>query len=257
MASDADLDGALRGPDEPAAERSSRAGAVSSDLEAIFGHTAPAETAAPRARRIGVARRGGGPEAARPRLTLAGVGGVAAAALVGIAAGSLLVRAPHPPRTATAVAASAPPLPAIGPAPASLPVEMVPPLQAPQAAATALAAATPPAQVKAARPIRARAVRKPKAVRGCCSYAQVQAADQRLRTAYADAVQAGVSRGEIGAARDRWSTTRRWSAHDPIRLVADYGDIADDLNRAAARARVHPARERYARVQPRYAAWWR
>jgi hypothetical protein len=68
-------------------------------------------------------------------------------------------------------------------------------------------------------------------------------------------VRAGVSRSQIVAARDRWSSARRRAAHDPVGLVANYRDITDDLNRAAARA--HPARVRHARFQPRYAAWWR
>jgi len=256
MASDAPphLD-APQNSDDPAAEPANRARSVSADLEAIFGRAASAEAAAPRASRIRGARRGGG-ETRRPRLTLAGVGGVAAAALAGIAAGSLVVRPPHAARTAEPPTAAAPALPAIATPPASLPVEMVAP-QAAQAEVLPAAAAAPPASVKAAQPTRAHAVRKPKAPRGCCSYVQVQAADRSLRAAYAGAVRAGVSRDEIAAARDRWSATRRRSAHDPIRLVANYRDIADDLNRAAARARVHPARERYARFQPRYAAWWR
>jgi uncharacterized protein len=139
-----------------------------------------------------------------------------------------------------------------------LPIEIVAPPQTPQAADAALAAAPP--EIRPMAPVtRARAaVRKPKpAARGCCSYAQVQAADRRLRTAYAVAVRAGVSRGEIVAARDRWSSARRRGARDPLRLVANYRDIADDLNRAATRARAHPARLRHARYQPRYAAWWR
>jgi uncharacterized protein len=131
---------------------------------------------------------------------------------------------------------------------------MAVPPQAPDAAVPAPAAPTP---VKAARPMRTHALPKARTARACCSYAQVQAADRRLRTAYAVAVRAGVSRGEIAAARDRWSTTRRRAAHDPVRLVATYRDIADDLNRAATRTRAHPARLRRARFEPRYTAWWR
>jgi hypothetical protein len=260
MASDAapHLDTALRDPEAPAIDRASRARAVSSDLEAIFGRAAPAEAAAPRASRIRAARRGSGREVARQRLTLAGIGGVAAAALAGIAAGSLIARTPHsaPPHAT----APAPALPAIAAPPASLPVEMapLPPAQPAQAATAALAAPTPPPQAKARPAVKARAARRPKAASPCCSYAQVQAADRRLRAAYAVAVRAGVSRGEIVAARDRWASTRRRAAHDPIRLVANYRDIADDLNRAAVRARAHQARSgRHASLQPRYAAWWR
>ena len=100
------------------------------------------------------------------------------------------------------------------------------------------------------------------ATHACCSYAQVDAADRRLRDAYDGAVRAGVPRGEIIAARDRWSAARHRAAHDPLGLVADYGDIADDLDRASRHASSRAsagayAREDSGRFQPRYAAWWR
>jgi hypothetical protein len=227
-------------------ERRDRARAVSSDLEAIFGEP-HATTAEHRARRV--ARNPRRAEAERPRrLSAASLGGLAAAALAGLAVGAILMK--------PADKAAAPP----APRPAALPVEITAPLQTPQAADAALAAAAPvpvaaaPALTTASASVR-RALRPRRAG---ASYAQMQAADRRLRAAYAAAIRAGAPRAILIENRDRWASLRRRAAHDPARLVAGYGDIARDLDRAAARGRPHTIRasERRSRFKPRFRAWW-
>lgn len=238
-------------PRDPLEERSARARSVSADLEAIFREPI-AEAGRDHAR--GVRLRHGGEPAARGRLTAASLGGLAAAALAGIAAGSLMVKpAPRPPAPANPVAAQ----------PASLPVEMAPPVQTPQAADAALAApapgslaAYPVLSPPPVAPAPARRLRHVKVRHACCSYGEVQAADRRLRQAYAQAIRAGAPRGAILEARDRWAATRRRSAHDPARLVASYRAIAADLTRASEHGRAHPPRTIRARFRPRYPAWW-
>ncbi|MDB5443762.1 MAG: hypothetical protein JWP73_2138, partial [Phenylobacterium sp.] len=123
--------------------------AVSADLEAIFGRPPPASGAArPRAARVAKTPGPGEAHGLR-RLSAASLGALAAAALAGIAAGSLLVKTPG--RTPATRA----------PHPAALPVEILPPLQTPQAADAALAAValapteTPSAPVPAASPVHA------------------------------------------------------------------------------------------------------
>jgi hypothetical protein len=137
-------------------------------------------------------------------------------------------------------------------------VQTLPPLQEPQAVDASLVTPPAPTALKPKpRAVRAhvRTFHPPQASHACCtSYAQVQAADRRLRDAYAVAVRKGVPRSEIVMARNRWSAARRRAAHDPVRLIDDYRDITDDLNRASNRTY---AREDGGRFQPRYAAWWR
>jgi hypothetical protein len=241
------------GPASPAAERVVRAHEVSADLEAIFGQAVQPPVAEARARAQAPTRRVGPREASR-RNKLAGVGVVSAAALAGVAIGSLLARVPQFART-PAPAASAP-----QPEPAhltSLPVQPLPPLENTQAVDEPLVASPAPTPPKAKpRVVRAhaRTARPPRASHACCSYAQVQAADRRLREAYAVAVRKGVPRSEIVTAHNRWSAARRRAARDPVRLIDDYRDITDDLNRASNRTY---ARSDGGRFQPRYAAWWR
>ena len=197
--------------------------AVSADLEAIFGRPPPTSgVARPRAARVAKAPGAGEAQGLR-RLSAASLGALAAAALAGIAAGSLLVKAPG--RTP---ATPAPP-------PAALPVEMLPPLQTPQAADAALAAvAMAPVETHAA-PISAAtgAVHTVRHAARPHTYAQVVAADHRLRAAYAAAIRAGAPRAILVADRERWVSLRRRAAHDPVRLVAGYDAIARDLDQAA------------------------
>ncbi|MDB5476699.1 MAG: hypothetical protein JWP49_2210, partial [Phenylobacterium sp.] len=76
--------------------------------------------------------------------------------------------------------------------------------------------------------------------------------------AYTAAIRAGAPRGVLAENRDRWAALRRHTADDPVRLIAGYGDIAHDLDRAAARGRPHAIRasERPSRFKPRFPAWW-
>lgn len=223
--------------------------AVSADLEAIFGRPPPASGAArPRAARVGKARGAGEAHGLR-RLSAASLGALAAAALAGIAAGSLLVKAPG----------KTPATPA--PHPGALRVEMLPPLQTPQAADAALAAvALAPVETHAAPISAAHTVRTVHAVRHAArprTYAQVVAADRRLRAAYAAAIRAGAPRALLVEDRDRWASLRRGAAHDPARLVAGYDAIARDLDHAAARSHARPMRTAaHGRFRPRFPAWW-
>ncbi|RAK55743.1 hypothetical protein [Phenylobacterium soli] len=248
---------------DPAEDRRARARGVSADLEAIFGqperedatsqaNSAPTgPTRGPLSGLMG--RRAPAVETHRG-LSLASVGALAAAALAGVAAGSLIVK----PKPHAAAPSAAPALPR----PDALPIEMAPPVQTPQAADASLAAPSPPipamalAPPPAASPRRA-AVKRTRAKGTCCSYAEVKAADRRLRQAYAEAIRAGAPRTTIVSARERWETTRRRAAHDPARLVAGYRSIAADLQRASVhrreRAAPHAIRTRF---HPRYPAWW-
>jgi hypothetical protein len=58
--------------------------------------------------------------------------------------------------------------------------------------------------------------------------------------------------------RDRWEGLRLSRAHQPRRLVAGYGALARDLDRAAARSHSGAAPRRYAQRswRSRYAPWW-
>jgi hypothetical protein len=220
--------------------------AVSEDLEAIFGRSAPALSRPARPRAAGVARAPHGEETHPPRrLSAASLGALAAAALAGIAAGSLLVKSPAP----TPAKASS--------HPAALPVEMAAPIETPQASDAALAAAAaPPMETRAPPLVRARTVRH-KAAAAPHSYAQVVAADRRLRAAYGAAIRAGAPRAVLISDRDRWASLRRRAAHDPVRLVAGYNALARDLDRAAARNRARPVRTAiHGRFRPRFPAWW-
>lgn len=236
---------------EPAPLSSHRAAAgdVARDMESIFG-SAPAHAAPPPPRRS--ARRDAAPPEARGS-RLAAVGGLAAAAFLGVAAGAFLMTdhaptGPKPPLRALPVEiAQARAAPAPGP---------IEPLPLPQS----LQAATPPgaAPVEAppqVRPARVRASRH--VTRGCCGYVQMAAADRRLRAAYAEAVRAGAPRPLLVSYRDRWAEVRRQGAHEPRRLVEGYGALAAGLDHAAAEARAHSRRYADRRGwRPRYAPWW-
>lgn len=237
------------------AARRAESRAVAADLESIFGPPPADAESAPRP-----AGRGG-PEhpVIAPRGSRLGVAGaLAAAAFLGVAAGAFVMTAsgdvrPKPPAERPALRvelAQAPGPPSPGPIDPR-------PLQtlAPQPAAAPIAVAQPVAQVSA--PVR-RAARK--APVPCCSYAQMAAADRRLRRAYSGAVRAGAPRLLLVSYRDQWETLRRKGARDPRGLVTGYRRLASDLDRAAARAR--SSRYGPSRVaarspwRPRYAPWW-
>ncbi|THD77755.1 MAG: hypothetical protein E7812_13435 [Phenylobacterium sp.] len=198
-----------------AAERTGRARSVSADLEAIFGEPAPAAGRLPGAARVERGPRTAPPGAIRGRLPAASLGAIGAAALIGLAAGALLVKPPRPPGASHAGA---------------LPVEMVAPVQTPQASDAALAA--PVATPAPMRPAPPQAASQAPASHG--SFAGPQAADRRLRAAYAHAIRAGVPRALLAEDRDRWASARRRYAHDPARLEAAYNVLARDLDRSAA-----------------------
>jgi hypothetical protein len=239
---------------DPAARRPAPARAeVSADLEAIFGR-APAGAPAARPR----PRRRMDPDPGSRAPPLAALGGLAAAACLGVAGGALLM-------TGTAgTPRSAEPRP-------TLPVEVAqvapaaataPPMD-PFATVGAAPAAKPPALHRADAPKRrARShAAPPRRDAACCAYADVQTADRRLRQAYSAAIRAGVSRPTLVSYRDRWAELRRRHAHEPRRLVTGYGALASDLHQATARALRRPPeqRQRYASRRPwrpRYAPWW-
>lgn len=237
MASDAASDLTFRFKDPLAtAERTGRARAVQADLETIFGESAPGSARPPGAARIDRRPR---EASARRRLSAASLGAVAAAALAGLAAGTLLVRSPKP--------TPAPPAKAH---PAALPVEIAPPVQTPQAADAALAHAAPPAHLVRAPAARVQPVAKaaPRARVLHSGHASARAADRRLRAAYAHAIRAGVPRALLAEDHERWTSARRRFANDPARLVAAYDSLARDLDRAAS----GPPRSRRAHRAPRH-----
>jgi hypothetical protein len=239
-------------PDARAAEgRAQRTRAVSADLEAIFGRpVATAEPPAPAAR-VAFAPQ----TAARRRLPAASLAALGAAALVGVAAGALLT--PPPKHPAAAPAASHP---------AALPVEIAPAPKVvatvPHAADAALAqprlkpAAEAPRPAARPAPAPRRHVARARAGRHGDAYAELKAADRRLRGAYAAAIRAGAPRSVIVDKRDRWDRLRRREAEHPARLAAAYRDLAHDLDRAAASAHRRPAHRR-SLFHPRFAPWWR
>jgi len=241
MASDAASSFGLPLHDPAGGERRDRARSVSADLEAIFGET-QAVPLEPYDRRV--ARTPRAPSDRVRRLSAASLGGLAAAALAGIAAGALIVQAPH---------GSAPP--PVRPHPEAIPVEMVPPLQTPQAADAAMAGAAP-VEAPPAGPVMVAAAPTPRhvRVRHAANYAQVQAADRRLRAAYSAAIRAGAPRTILVADRDRWAALRRRAGRDPAGLVAGYGELARDLDRGHAREiRASAPRGRF---HPRFRPWW-
>lgn len=239
-------------PHDPlgAAERKERARSVSSDLQAIFGEARPAADAKS-ARRVARPVSGIREDTQPRRLSAASLGAIAAAALAGIAAGSLLVQRPHGPPAQ--------------PHPPALPVEMIAPPATPQASDAALAA---PAEPIFTRPppalptVGAQASTEARPTRAT-SRSEVMTADRRLRAAYAAAIRAGVPRSVLAQDRDRWASARRRNADDPARLVASYRSIAGDLDHAAARGHrggQHSSQRapgRHSRFHPRFLPWWR
>ncbi len=225
---------------------------VARDLEAIFG-AAPTRTgpAHPPPR----LNRGSEETPRASRLAAAGV--FASAAFLGLAAGAFLVtRGPERPAAPSRqplrveVARPAPLTPPLGP------LDPRPAGAAPQAPSAT--AATIHASPERASP-RPHRVARDAGLGAGAGYADITAADRRLRGAYAAAIRAGVPRPALVSYRDRWDAVRRTRAHDPRRLSAGYGALAAELDRAAARARRDEGRRRFAvrgSRKPRYAPWW-
>lgn len=205
---------------------SSLARTVSADLEEIFAPApfdAPEPTRSARVRTMGAVAK---PAPSPSRI--AGLGAVAAALLAGVVLGSILLK-PHPKAAPNVAPASAVTV-ALTPAPN-------PPIPSAPTPGAADLPAPPPVVAKAPAPKPAAVARlqpKPAVRRAATSRNAVIAADRRLRRAYSDAVRAGVPRGILVAARNRWNATRR---AEPARLVAVYGALAADLERRAHRRR--------------------
>lgn len=65
-----------------------------------------------------------------------------------------------------------------------------------------------------------------------CLRPQILDADRQLRTAYNDAVQAGVERRELVAYRRQWSKLRKRANSDPRSVLAGFREIAQQLDAA-------------------------
>jgi hypothetical protein len=182
------------------------------------------------------------------------LGAIAAAGLLGLALGGVIVKAPPRMDARTLAQAVAPPTEPPG---AFLAEPLVP------LAATALVAPAPPRP--AAR--RAPSAKAPKANRerraathraapkqgdqvalgpceglwggalARCAHPAVLDADRQLRRAYADATRAGVSRPALVAYRNRWASLRSRAGSEPDRLIHEYAGMASDLDRMADVAR--------------------
>jgi hypothetical protein len=89
----------------------------------------------------------------------------------------------------------------------------------------------------------------------------LDAADARLRSAYASAEGAGVQQSTLAAYDNEWSRLRRRSAYEPALVTARYHQMADSLSRLAARERGEPVEQAepgpFHRVRTQMAALWR
>lgn len=229
---------------------------VSAELEAIF-----AAAGAPVCAESGVRRGAVGPRAAAARggVSVAGLGMILAAGLVGLSIGASVKGAP-PPSPQLRPAASPTPAPAPAPAPTAVAparVAVAPvitdaplieaavasPAPAPVTAAIEPAAPAPaaapakrPRAKAAARPPRTLAKARASACPRPCTYQHVLAADRSLRRAYDRATDAGVSRTVLVDYRQRWSRLRPRARYEPAVVVSGYGAMARDLQRLADRA---------------------
>lgn len=203
---------------------------VAEDLAAIFPHEPPprAETALQLV--VGRELTATKPAAQGRAGTL---GAIAAAALLGVAAGALIGHQPAPsrrgpqPAVQTAAVASTP-------RPAASSAQ--PPVQAAKAEA--------PARIRlhkvVARPPEAQRQRTAKAhsVVAChvshCRASSVMAADERLRRAYDWAVDAGVSPNVLTDYHDQWEQLRHQAPNEPAAVAARYDQLAGELNSMAA-----------------------
>lgn len=197
---------------------------VAADMEAIFAD-APLQAACVAEPPVQVLRRSG---AGHGRLRPALIGLVLAAGFAGVAAGTLIPRAPAAPPAPIIVAAAAPAPAESVRAAAADHIHIV---AAPEAAPSA-----PPPAAQAA-PHRALRVRSIPVIRRHAAepVTSVAAADRRLRDAYARAVRAGVARPILVDYRDRWADLREREADRPERLAMAYRELSDDLGRMADR----------------------
>lgn len=205
--------------------RTGLARTVAADLDAIFAEVRTQAHGPAHARSLKLV---GGHGLARPRrLPIASLGAVAAAALIGLAAGTFVPSTPAQAPTAPAPS-SPPPVQAamIAPLPSPIPA----PAEAkPQPAVETRQAPDRPRATKAANKARACA-------RARCSRSEVMDADHRLRNAYFRAVKAGVPRPVLVSYRDRWARLRVNAKHEPQRLVTGYRTLATGLTREARRS---------------------
>ncbi|HEY8615170.1 hypothetical protein [Phenylobacterium sp.] len=228
--------------------RRERAAAVADDLGQIF-QAAPSSAPPPRGRVRAVRAAERAPSRAG---RWARWGGLAGAALLGVAAGAVMM---DPRGLAPETGGARLTAPVGGPA---VPVTVA---EAPQAPVvrdlpapvfTPVASQPPPAEASKAQPaariVKAKAKAKAKAddgpcagLRGSdrarCAYPQVLDADRRLRRAYAQATRAGVERARLVSYRNRWDRLRHRADDQPARVIAAYGDMARDLSRLARDAR--------------------
>lgn len=235
--------------------------AVAEDLEAIFPDQPAEHEPAPRRLRLRRPRaeRAGGRERRAARL-----GGLIAAACVGISAGALLARhqAPgKPPPVSPGAPIAAASLPAPGPLAvadaATAPV--VPPASpAPKPADVSQAGGVVRAQAPSHRQVHA--------ARTCgrerrCGAAALKAADARLRRAYLAAARAGAPRAVLADYRHQWERLRRRGAREPALVAARYRRMASELDRLAARERIAradpPGPRPWRRIRTQLAALWR
>lgn len=235
-------------PPAPLPDRRELSRAVRADLEEIFRPVTP--SAASRPPRV---RTFAGRSAEARERSPARWGALAAAALLGVAAGALMVQPPIPGRPAPVAQAPAAltvasVAPAPAPAPASAPGPAIPWPEPPPTAAPAKIQAQPTkaAAPRAAKPKPAKAVARKSGSRceglrgdnrARCAYPAVIAADRRLRQAYASATRAGVPRATLVSYRNRWASLRHRADRDPGRVIAGYQDMAGDLRRLADRER--------------------
>jgi len=205
---------------------------VAEDLAVIFPH-APAprsETAL----QLVVGRRELTATTRPARSRIGTMGAIAAATLLGVAAGALIGHGPAParrdPQPAAQTAAAT-----LAPSPAARPATQPP-----------TRAATPEAPVRArlhkvvARPppARRRETAEAPSAEVCqgaqCRASSVMAADERLRRAFDSAVDAGVSQNVLVDYHDQWDELRRQAPQEPGAVAARYNQLAGELNSMAA-----------------------
>jgi hypothetical protein len=210
------------------AERSSLAPAsVSAELSAIFPEIGvgpgPAPAAESKVRAVTGRRRGS--------IAYASLGAVAAAGILGLTAGSTLLRA-HPAKVTAPVVAAAP----VAAQPV-LPVEV-----AAEPTVSLHTANLGPIGVAETEPVArpAPAVRRAVATtHRHVTHGDLLAADRRLRAAYSRAIGAGVPRRVLATYRNRWEDLREDASWKPDRVAAGYGAMTADLNRLARRSHGH------------------
>ncbi|RAK60743.1 hypothetical protein DJ021_13460 [Phenylobacterium hankyongense] len=231
---------------------------MSAELEQIFSEVvaAPADPP-PRARGGSRVRTILAASHGRRAGRVATLGGLCAAALVGVSFGSVVVKSPAFQPAHAAVAATA--------TPARQPISTAN-ADAPEAAAvgrslpwpTPAFEAGPPVQRAAVRPAgsqlapRKAVARSPawkcRRLKGGalarCAYPTVIAADRRLRTAYASASRAGVSRSVLVSYRSAWADLRPRASRDPGHVIDRYDTLTRDLTRMTRRQRAGRASER-------------